>query len=117
MRDRIDIGEQVVEGPAVHVVLEQGRVLVLDPQVLGVEPGAVVGAVAGDERQGAGVAGLVGERFPRPALVYRLKQVQPKPGLVRPEDVGTAVVHVHEAKAGVAALVVHDAGARRQCER
>ena len=66
-RRRLKAGEQALEGAALHLVRQGGSVFVLDPEMAGLKPGAVVAAVAGDEGNFCGIAAPARQHFPCPA--------------------------------------------------
>src|SRR5262249_56554216 len=93
--------ERWVKGPPVYVALEEVGVLVLPPQAARVGPEAVVGPLAGDQRQGALVAGLAFEGLAGPAFFHGGEEVHAILLFVGDNHVEMAVlIDIDEAEAG-----------------
>ena len=107
LRLRLDTFKQLVERPAVDVVLEQGGVLVLPPQVPRVDPEAVVRPVARDHRQGVRIAALAGHHLAAPTGLHVFEEVDAVFFLVGEDDVIEAVlVDVNKAYSVVYVLIL-----------
>ncbi len=99
--------EQIVERAAIDQVGQLGRIFVLPPEVARVDEEAVVGAVADDLGQGAGLAGLAGHDLASPALRREVRKGRFHiPDRSRRRHRVAVFVEVDEPEAGVAALLI-----------
>src|SRR5262249_16934259 len=71
----LDVGQELVKRPAIDQVGQQVGIFVLPPEMARMGKKAVVGAIAGNERQGVLVAGFTFEDFSAPAFLHVLEKI------------------------------------------